>query len=730
MPNYAKELNQAQYEAVTSGPGATLVVAGAGSGKTRTIVYRLAWLCENGVNPSEIALLTFTRKAAANMLQRAALMHTGEDLSGINGGTFHSFAFGILRRWQPDWLDGRPFTLMDPEDVNHALKRIKEQLNLGKKDSSFPKIQTIASILGKARNKELPIDQVLQHSAWHLLPHAGALEEMAFAYRCFRRQNALLDYDDLLFELEEMLKNDEDRAARLRGRFGHILVDEYQDTNLVQARIVRQLAMTPDGKCGNIMVVGDEAQSIYAFRGANVRNILEFPYQFPDCRIIRLEENYRSTKPVLDVANDLLSHAVQSFDKHLFTKREGGEPVRLLKPLSDTSEAGLVAGRVRELLAVYEPDEIAVLFRAGFHSYALEAELRKLGIGFRKYGGMRFVEAAHIKDVLAFARLAINPLDLPAFTRLAEQCRGIGAKTADKLYKMLAEGKNPAEEKAFRRFPQLAEDLLLISDLRKEMPAPRAFFEKIIDWYQPRLELLYPEDWPRRSEALGEILQIAQNYRELDLFVADIALENPDDNPDQQDCVTLSTIHSAKGLEWNAVLILDLVEDRFPGRHASARPEDFEEERRLLYVALTRARKTLELYSPATLYSRLEYGMSPVNPSPFVRDLKPDLYQLWKEVPGGGLVLCQRQKPAENEDVFPESEFPDDDCQEADYCDDSQEVAETEGDEGPGKTGGYCNHRIFGRGKIVKFLEPGKVQVKFPGFGLKVILTDYLVMED
>lgn len=742
MPNYERELNKSQYEAVTSGPGATLVVAGAGSGKTRTIVYRLAWLCENGANPSEIALLTFTRKAAANMLQRAALMHTGRDISTINGGTFHSFAFGILRRWQPAWLEGRPFTLMDPDDVNHALKRIRDQLNLGKKDSTFPKIPAIASILGKARNKELPIDQVLHHSAWHLLPHAEALEEMAFAYREFRRQNALLDYDDLLFELEDLLRSDAERAERLRNRFSHVLVDEYQDTNLVQARIVRQLVMGPDGKCGNIMVVGDEAQSIYAFRGANVRNILEFPCQFPSCRTIRLEENYRSTKPVLDIANDLLSHAVQSFDKHLFTKKEGGEPVRLIKPLSDTSEAGLVARRIGELLEVYEPNEIAVLFRAGFHSYALEAELRKAGISFRKYGGMRFVEAAHIKDVLTFARLAINPLDLPAFSRLAEQCRGIGAKTAEKLYKLLAAGRDPAQERAFERYPQLLDDLLLIEKLRVENPAPRAFFEKIIEWYQPRLELLYPEDWPRRSEALGEILQIAQNYGDLDLFVADIALENPDEDLGERDCITLTTVHSAKGLEWNAVLILDLVEDRFPSRRASARPEDFEEERRLMYVACTRARKTLELYSPATLYSRMDYGMSPVSPSPFVRDLAPNLYELWKELPGRGLARCQSAPAADA--------VPDADCQERPEAEDfaaapndfpEREIRQ-EGEDfsaranprsglAAGKPGsGYCVHRIFGRGKVVKIMDSDKVQVNFPGFGLKVILADYLVMED
>ncbi|MDE5879140.1 MAG: ATP-dependent helicase, partial [Desulfovibrio sp.] len=440
MIDYAQALNEAQLAAVTAGDGPVLVVAGAGSGKTRTIVYRLAWLAEHGVDPGSILLLTFTRKAAREMLQRAGAL-LGRGLSGVTGGTFHAFAYSVLRRWRPAWLGERPFTLMDQADITAAVRQCKARLELGKGDRSFPKSASIVAFLSKARNKELPLAEVLRREAFHLEPYVEQLERLGEAYTAYRRENGLLDYDDLLFELEALLRDNAEAAASLRARFRHILVDEYQDTNLVQARIVRLLA-GPEGDAGegdgagappcNVMAVGDEAQSIYAFRGANVRNILDFPKLFPGARILPLEENYRSTRPVLDVANSLLEHAAESFDKHLFTRKEGGEPVRLVTPLSDETQAALVARRIGELLESYAPHEIAVLFRAGRHSFALEAALKRAGIAFRKYGGLRFAESAHNKDVVAFARLALNPLDLPSFSRIAAMHKGVGPKTVER----------------------------------------------------------------------------------------------------------------------------------------------------------------------------------------------------------------------------------------------------------------------------------------------------------
>ena len=630
MIDYAHALNSAQYEAATCGDGPVLVVAGAGSGKTRTITYRLSWLADHGVPPESMLLLTFTRKAAQEMLQRAAAL-SDHALSLVQGGTFHSFAFGVLRRYRPDWLEDRPFTVMDSADINAAVKACKDDLRLGKGDRSFPRTQAIVGFLSKARNKEMRLDEVLQREAFHLLPYAEPLMQLGEAYDAYRKEKGLLDYDDLLFELEHLLRTNERAAENLRRRYTHILVDEYQDTNLVQARIVRLLA-GPEGEGmppGNVMAVGDEAQSIYAFRGANVRNILDFPKLFPGARIIRLEENYRSTKPILDVANNLLENATESFRKKLFTRKEGGAPVRLVTPLSDMSQAKLVVRRIEDLLTRHLPHEIAVLFRAGFHSYHLEMALNQAGIAFRKYGGLRYTEAAHVKDVMAYARLLLNPLDMPAFSRVAELHEGIGPKTVLKLYNVAQSADGPALDKACARFPSFREDLRFIAEMRARPLHPVTALELIVDHYRPVLESRYPEDWPRRQQGLEEILQMASGYNDLDLFLADLALDSPDEeDEDNEGRITLSTVHSAKGLEWNAVLIIDLVEDRFPSRHALARPEDFEEERRLMYVACTRARQELDLYSPATIYSKAEQGTQHVAQSPFVRELPAGLTEV------------------------------------------------------------------------------------------------------
>ena len=773
MIDYAKALNEAQYAAATCGDGPVLVVAGAGSGKTRTITYRLAWLAEQGVAPEAMLLLTFTRKAAQEMLHRAGLL-CDHALARVQGGTFHAFAYGILRRFRPEWLGDRPFTVMDSADITAAVKRCKDELGLGKGDRAFPKTQAIVGLLSKARNKELPLAEILQREAFHLLPYADGLTELGRRYDAFRRESGVMDYDDLLFELEALLRQDARAAELLRSRYRHILVDEYQDTNLVQARIVRLLA-GPEGEApGNVMAVGDEAQSIYAFRGANVRNILDFPKLFPGARIIRLEENYRSTRPILAVANNLLEHAAESFRKTLFTRREGGDPVRLVTPLSDKSQARLVVERIRELLQSHLPHEIAVLFRAGFHSFALEMALNQAGIAFRKYGGLRYTEAAHVKDVIAFARLLLNPLDMPAFERLAALHEGIGPKTAQKLYEAAASGDTARMGKAFARHAAFRADMEFIESLRARPQSPSLTLAAILEQYRPLLEQHYPEDWPRRQQALEELLQMAAGYTELDLFLADLALESPEEEEGGEDRITLSTIHSAKGLEWNAVLIIDLVEDRFPSRHALARPEDFEEERRLMYVACTRARQQLDLYAPATLYSRAEQGMTHVNQSPFLREMGPQLAEQWLEGFGGGLrrresgcgtpaatggrSLSDRipiDLPGElsgglagpsrsaagsfwGKERSAPSVLPDgEDCQlppEERFSPapaaPSHVVAAAAPAGGTRLPQGYCRHRIFGRGKVIRQLPPDKVQVNFPGFGLKVILAEYLLMED
>lgn len=718
MLDYAKSLNAAQYAAATCDEDSVLVVAGAGSGKTRTITYRLAWLVDQGVAPESILLLTFTRKAAGEMLGRASAL-LDQNLGGVAGGTFHAFAFNALRRCPPAWLGNRPFTLMDASDAAQAVRQCRETLGFGKKDTSFPKAQTIVDILSKSRNKELDVPTILQRDSFHLLPHAEAIIQIGEAYQSWRRQKGLLDYDDLLFELEALLQSGERRVQGLLLAHSHILVDEYQDTNLVQARLVRLLAT-----CGSppapvkVMAVGDEAQSIYAFRGANVRNILDFPRMFPNTRIITLEENYRSTQPILDVANNILDRAPESFHKNLFTKKKGGQKAKVVVPLSDTTQAGLVCARIGELLSTHMPHEIAVLFRSGYHSYPLENALRKAGIAFRKYGGLKFTEAAHVKDLLAFGRLCLNPFDLPAFGRVAAMHKGIGPRTITRLHNLLIKNDREALKKALARFPGFAEDLGWIDEMRVRNFDPYEFFTRLLEYYRPRLESLYPEDWPMRMPGLDEIVQIAAGYDSLELFMADLALENPDNanHEDLEDCVTLSTIHSAKGLEWRAVLIIDVVEERFPSRHALARPEDFEEERRLFYVACTRAKETLELYAPATVFNRADQGNVPAVESPFLRELDADRVDRHKEKFDGLLAAAPVVKAQPMATI--------------------RAGAGTRGGASPvsaaqgAKGTGYCRHRIFGRGKIVRRIDDEKIQVNFPGFGLKVILADYLVLED
>ncbi|MDR2161503.1 MAG: ATP-dependent helicase [Desulfovibrio sp.] len=749
MINYEKELNPAQQEAAAALDGPVLVIAGAGSGKTRTIVYRLARLVESGIPASSILLLTFTRKAATEMLDRARLLLAGGNfpdggLSAAQGGTFHSYAYSVLRVFPPEEYSSR-LTVMDIPDSLAALQHCRAELKAGQGDRSFPKNQTIHGLLSKSRNKEISLEAVVSRDASHLLPHTEAMEGMGRAYAAYKREKNLLDYDDLLFILEETLLGRPEVLAWCRSRHSHIMVDEYQDTNPVQARLAALVAgLSPDavkvlragGMAGapplaeretpcNIMAVGDDAQSIYAFRGADVRNILRFPDLFPTARLIRLEENYRSVQPILDVANALLQPAAEGFAKRLHTRRTAGLKPNLVHPLSDRSEAVLVAARLAELARIYPPGEIAVLFRASFHSYALEIHLTKWGLPFRKQGGIRYAEAAHIKDAVSFVRLVLNPLDFTAFARMAGLCKGIGAKTCLKIYRLLQAGDQAGLDEARARYPDLSDNLAFIEDLRRNAPSPAVLFSQVIDYYAPRMQLIHPDDYPRRLQSLEQLARIAAAYADTDLFVADLSLDEPLRADEGQDGLILSTVHSAKGLEWSAVLILDLVEERFPSRHAMVRPEDYEEERRLLYVACTRAREVLDLYVPSSLHDRSGNALSSV-PSPFIREMPSSLFAEWQEIPGGGLAASNRraylQGAAASGAAGPASPPEGQNRPQP-------EAAGADAPAVPPERLGFCRHKVFGRGKIVQFLPPDRYRVNFPGLGLKIILAPFLVLE-
>lgn len=728
--DYESRLNPAQLEAVTAGDGPQLVIAGAGSGKTRTIVYRLAWLLDHGVPAGNILLLTFTRKAARQMIERAETL-LGSALPGLMGGTFHGYAYSVLRRYPAPGQD-RESTIMDRSDAEGVIKGLKTELGLGKGDRSFPKSGTVLELLSKSRNKEVDLPALLFRESFHLTAYAEDLARIDDAYVKAKRKANLLDYDDLLFELERMFRERPEVLEAQRERMRYLMVDEYQDTNLVQARLVRLLA----GERQNVMAVGDDAQSIYAFRGADVRNILDFRESFPKARIVKLEQNYRSTQPILDLTNKLLEGAPGQYQKNLFTTREEGDKPILVRPLSDLTQARLVADAVLELMGRFRPSEVAVLFRAGYQSYPVEVELTKRGVKFKKYGGLRYTEAAHVKDVLSFVRLTLNPSDLPAWQRALSHVPKVGPKTAQQIYQAVVTGDREALSKLLGRNRELSALFRDLESLQRVSRKPLALIEAIMAFYRPILERGYPDDFPQRLAGLEELMQIASGYEEADLFLTDLSLENPEprgpEDAEPGESVVLSTIHSAKGLEWSAVLIIDLVEERFPSRHALAKQEDFEEERRLFYVACTRARDHLRLFMPSSIYRRGIEATEPAMASPFLRELDPRLMVERRESLSGGLcdpsAQVQPMSAPRTEEGPPPSRF----SASGGKSFPPASTAASGSPSAPGKSGPlpFCKHKIFGRGKIVADLGGNKFRVNFPGFGLKVIIGDYLELEE
>jgi len=702
--NLNNDLNPAQREAVTTTSGPILVIAGAGSGKTRTVVYRLAHLVNMGLSPESILLLTFTRKAAQEMLTRASGL-LGQGLHGVAGGTFHGFAFSILRRYGGAISLNGDMTILDRGDSEGVIKQVRDLNAIGKNDRSFPKKSTLLSLISKSRNKELDLEALLEKEAGHLLPYAEDIAEIFNLYQSFKVEHGLLDYDDLLFSLERLFREREDILDFLRLSHSHIMVDEFQDTNLVQVRIVKLLS----GEEGNIMAVGDDAQSIYSFRGATVNNILSFPEMFPGTRVIKLEQNYRSAQPILTLSNKVLEGAREKYEKKLFSEEREGPMPQVLRPLSDLSQAQIVLDRLLELSQTYPRHEIAVLFRAGYQSYNLEMALNRVGMGYRKYGGIKFTEAAHIKDVLAFLRLTHNYGDLPAWQRVTSLLPGIGPKTCHKLYQSMQSDRSYVLKECARK-PELKTTLELIEGLRLEQAAPMYALEKVFEHYEPFLKEAYPDDYPRRQAGLEQLAQIGSAYQDLDVFLSDLSLEHPDNlggNEPPEDEFILSTVHSAKGLEWSAVIILDLVEDRFPSRHAQMDLEAMEEERRLFYVACTRAREYLGLSVPDTIHNRYQSRSEPAMVSPFVAELEPATFEEFRERYSGTMASApSRPAPARDE------------------------PAPAQGGKSGVPAQARCSHKVFGKGKVVRFMPPNRYEVNFPGFGLKVILGDYLQFEE
>lgn len=630
--DYSRELNQEQLAVVTGGDGACLVLAGAGSGKTRTLTYRVAYLLEQGVDPASVLLLTFTNKAAKEMLSRVGGL-LGAEASGIWGGTFHSTGARLLRHFAREVGYEPNFTILDAEDARDLVKAVMKDLSIDPKARRFPTAAVVADMLSFARNTQQTIEDALEIKHPNFLEFGGEIAEIGRQYTERKKQANAMDFDDLLTNLARLL-DDADIGRRISERFRYVLVDEYQDTNAIQARVVHGFGRVH----GNVLVVGDDAQSIYAFRGADVKNILNFPKEWPHAKIFKLLTNYRSTPEILSLANESLSHNVEQFQKELVGLREGGEKPRLVPCASAAQEAQYVAEQVLALrnegtaLA-----NMAVLFRSSAHSQQLEFELMKRDIPYEYRGGQKFFERAHIKDVVAFLRVYNNPKDEIAWLRTLGIQTGIGAASAGAIVSatrrhaslddMLTPGALMIPARAERGWQEFTS---IMDEVSARARLPAAMIRAVTDSaYQGYLEREYP-NWKDRLEDLEQLALFAEGYEELSNFLADISLYDEvvagreEAAKQDEERMVLSTIHQAKGLEWDTVFIIHLADNAFPNRRALAEEGGMEEERRLFYVAVTRARRRLFLSYPMTMgHETLVFNQ----PSTFVEEVHPHLFE-------------------------------------------------------------------------------------------------------
>ncbi len=637
--DYKKELNPQQYEAVVHIEGPQLVIAGAGSGKTRTLIFRVAYLVENNISPPSILLLTFTRKAAQEMMRRAATI-LDERCRNVSGGTFHSFANSILRKYALHINLYPNFSIVDRSDSEDIINMIRSDMGLNTRKKRFPLKGTLMNIVSKAVNKCTTVEQVVTQEYPNYIKSLENILRVAEDYQRFKREKNVLDYDDLLIKLQELLKTKDEIRKKVSNTYKYIMVDEYQDTNKLQAEIAVLLA----SEHRNILAVGDDAQSIYSFRGANFRNIMDFPQLFPDVRITTLEQNYRSTQPILELTNAIIEQAKEKYSKELFSDIKGTEKPVYIEAVDEHEQAAFVAQRVLELREEGIPlSRVAVLFRASWHANELEVELKSRNIPYAKYGGLRFAEAAHVKDALAYMRVLQNVYDEIAWLRVLVLMEGIGPASANKIIAKIFEkggdlGELISPDFANKKFSDELRKLhAVLSRLMASRLSPAEKLEAIIEYYTPLFETKY-DDFHRRREDLESLLRISERYATLEHMLTDMALEPPNTSQigvkpsdKEEERLILSTIHSAKGLEWHSVFVIHLVDGYFPVSQSVESEEALEEERRLFYVASTRAQKNLYLLTPE-LESRSWSPYDPSGiifsrPSRFIEEI-PDFEQL------------------------------------------------------------------------------------------------------
>ncbi|MCY7348366.1 MAG: ATP-dependent helicase [Pyrinomonadaceae bacterium] len=669
LTRYRSELNEQQFRVVTAKPGAALVVAGAGTGKTRTITYRVAYLIEQGVSPQRILLATFTNRAAREMLKRVGDLTGSQNVHRIWGGTFHRIANLILRRHATSIGFDSNYSILDAEDSRDFISVCIEEAAIDTKAKRFPKPEVVQNIISYANNTDQTIEDVIIKKYPYFEMLSQQIKRVDFVYMERKRERNVMDYDDLLLNWKRLLIEKSDIAAVYAEQFQHILVDEYQDTNKLQAELIDLLAVFHK----NVMVVGDDAQSIFAWRGAEFTNIYEFPKRYPNAEIYKLELNYRSTPEILGLANVSISNNRKQFPKTLEAIKKSKDWKPALVPCSDVEQqSAFVASRILELRDEGTSlEEIAVLYRSHYHSIELQLELTRRNIPYRVQSGVRFFEQAHIKDVISYLRIIVNPRDELAWKRILKMIPSVGNATANKIYESLAYAENPlalVKKDDFKyqprskgnwsNFVSLLEKIT--TDDNRNKPAKQ--IELILSGgYEAYLQENY-ESFEARLEDLKGLAMFAQKYDSTEDFLSELALlsterfkeptgiagEDVISGGEEDELLTLTSVHQAKGLEWKVVFLIWAAEGKFPSPRSLKEIDSEEEERRLWYVALTRAKDELYLTYPLMI---VDYNRQTVlqKPSRFVLECPPALFEVWsleEDAPKfDAPILVEEKKP-------------------------------------------------------------------------------------
>lgn len=646
--DYGKELNDQQRAAVTAPPGPALVIAGAGSGKTRTLIYRVAYLLEQGIPPEFILLLTFTNRAAREMMRRVSDLLGGE-LNNLWGGTFHSIGARVLRRhaallgFQPD------FSILDREDSKEMLQACVTEMAIDVKATHFPKPDVLAEIFSLSVNKEMPAAEIIKEQFEYFGEIAGQIAAVQEKYAARKMAANAMDFDDLLAFWLKLLREHNEIREEFERRFQFILVDEYQDTNKIQGDLVDVIA----ARYKNVMVVGDDSQSIYSWRGAHFQNILKFPERYPGSTVYRIETNYRSTPEILSLANAAIAANAHQFAKELTAARPSGNKPVVVHCDSGREQAAFVAQRMLELREEGRSlDKMAVLYRSHFHALELQLELTRRNIPFSITSGIRFFEQAHVKDVAAYLKFIVNPRDELAFKRIVRLLEGVGPKSADKLWNNFQSvfGSTPeapnrlatALQRAGAAAPKkTAVDWAQLTATVAQLEAPDVhrsaarMIELVMEaGYEDYLQEQYT-NYRNRQEDLEQLQSFAVQFESVEQFLEQMALqtaieaEASSEGAPDTDQARLSTIHQAKGLEFDVVFVITLCEGLFPSSRSVKSQDGEEEERRLFYVALTRARDELYLTFPARRSAVWDGGEDCQLPSRFLLELPKELIDEW-----------------------------------------------------------------------------------------------------